>query len=566
MTFHLQAKGQPGGDWAVRCFHAEVPGGQQRNEAISHFLRMARSAYFEGFDYQPRGIRVNGQHYPIVKMGWLKGKTLGLHVDGLVGNAAALRRLAEDFRQAVEALGQLGAAHGDLQHGNIMVVDDTLRLIDYDGMFVPGMARGNGSERGHVNYQHPQRDGAHFGPEMDRFSAIIIYTSLLALACDQNLWRFNTGENLVLSAADFIHPDASPALREFQALARQEPCLKDVVRVCKLPIDKLPTLPEFLAGQISNETIQLQVSRYARQYEGIWATDVAALLAREGRTIELFGLVVEVSQKLTRTRESRPYIFITFGNWRRGPVFRLVMWSEGLEHLDCDPQALVGKWVTVTGLAQRYQDTPQIVLEHPAQLRVLAGGETEAQQLKDGLLAPGQGERSPFWRWKQGPGDADKMRERGETNAPRSSSGQAPRAGLNEAITFGTKASLANLRGPESPNAQIHFGTPSQPAKTSNAKRPSAPAPGVPAPAPAAKPADSGCFIATAAYGCSEMREVQRLRRWRDEVLAHHAAGRLFVRFYYRVSPPIASWVATSELRRAGVRAALRQLLRWLPG
>lgn len=555
LTFRLTAPGHAGGDWAVRCFHAEVPGGEQRNEAISGFLRTVNSPYFELFDYQPRGIRVNGQHYPIVKMGWLKGKTLGLHVDGLVGNGAALRRLAEDFRRAVEALEHLGAAHGDLQHGNIMVVQDTLRFIDYDGMFVPGMTRGQGTERGHVNYQHPHRDGTHFGPEMDRFSAIVIYTSLLALACDKDLWRFNTGENLVLSAADFINPDASLVLRAFQAHSSVEPCLKDVVRICKLPIEKVPTLQAFLAGQISSETIQIQVSRYARQYEALWATNVAGLLAREGHTIELFGRVVEVARKMTRTKEPRPYLFITFGDWRAGPTFRLVMWSEALEFLDCDPEGLVGQWVAVTGLAQRYQVTPQIALEHPRQLRVLAGGETEAQQLMDGLLAPGGGARSPLWRWHQGLDDEDEIITSAAATRP---------AGLNAGISFGQPGGKAASQATTSPNAGISFGTAGQPAGAKGS--PSVSRHGKSLPAPKAPPAsESGCFIATAAYGHPDLPEVIRLRRWRDGVLAHSAGGRCFIRCYYRLSPPIARWVAGSEARRAWVRGVLRLFLRTLP-
>jgi YVTN family beta-propeller protein len=66
----------------------------------------------------------------------------------------------------------------------------------------------------------------------------------------------------------------------------------------------------------------------------------------------------------------------------------------------------------------------------------------------------------------------------------------------------------------------------------------------------------SGCFIATAAYGSDMAYEVQVLRAFRDE-LWEYAAGRVFVRFYYRNSPPIAEIIRGSDSARAAVRVAL---------
>jgi hypothetical protein len=65
-----------------------------------------------------------------------------------------------------------------------------------------------------------------------------------------------------------------------------------------------------------------------------------------------------------------------------------------------------------------------------------------------------------------------------------------------------------------------------------------------------------GCFIATAAYGSDMAYEVQVLREFRDG-LWEYAAGRAFVRFYYRNSPPIAQMIRNSDSARASVRAAL---------
>ncbi len=46
-----------------------------------------------------------------------------------------------------------------------------------------------------------------------------------------------------------------------------------------------------------------------------------------------------------------------------------------------------------------------------------------------------------------------------------------------------------------------------------------------------------GCYIATAVYGSYDCPQVWALRRYRDEKLASHFYGRIFIYVYYSVSP-----------------------------
>jgi len=73
----------------------------------------------------------------------------------------------------------------------------------------------------------------------------------------------------------------------------------------------------------------------------------------------------------------------------------------------------------------------------------------------------------------------------------------------------------------------------------------------------------AGCFIATACYGSAYCDEVNLLRVYRDEVLEGTRLGRLLVRAYYRVSPPIARWLEPRRFAKALVRRLAVAPLVW---
>jgi hypothetical protein len=75
------------------------------------------------------------------------------------------------------------------------------------------------------------------------------------------------------------------------------------------------------------------------------------------------------------------------------------------------------------------------------------------------------------------------------------------------------------------------------------------------------------CFIATAAYGTETASQLDILRDFRDQVLLENALGSRFVATYYRVSPPVADFIAKNDFLRAVVREVLIDpvvnLLQW---
>jgi hypothetical protein len=206
--------------WAVRCFLREFGDQRQRYDAISWELKRLRLPYTVGFEYQPDGIRVRGGWFPVLKMEWVQGETLTRYVASRLGQPA-LRDLAEKVVVMTRRLADAGIAHGDLQHGNILVVGGEPRLIDYDGMFVPALAGWRSHEVGHPNFQHPRRTDADFGPGADNFSNWVIYLSLLALSADPGLWSRHQGgdECLLFRRADFELPERSRLLGDLERSA-----------------------------------------------------------------------------------------------------------------------------------------------------------------------------------------------------------------------------------------------------------------------------------------------------------------------------------------------------------
>jgi hypothetical protein len=212
--------GADGRSWAVRCFVRSFEEMGRRYAAIDSHLARLSGAWRVGFEFQERGVLVGGEWYPIVKMDWAAGQPLLSYIEQHLWDGPALAYLASRFATLVDELRRSGVAHGDLQHGNILVAPGgALRLVDYDGMFVPPLAGLAGNELGHRNYQHPGREAGEFGLHLDNFASWVIYASLVGLSVDPLLWgRLDGGDEcLLFRSQDFAAPLHSDALAAFEA-------------------------------------------------------------------------------------------------------------------------------------------------------------------------------------------------------------------------------------------------------------------------------------------------------------------------------------------------------------
>ena len=230
------------GRWAIRCFVRQVMGQQGRYARMSQQLLGLGLDFLVSFEYYLRGIKVRNEWYPIVKMQWVEGLPLNQHLEEIYDKPALLTDLAQKLRKVMKGLRDNQLAHGDLQHGNIMVTpDNEIRLVDYDGMYTPAF-RGKAPELGHANFQHPRRTSDFYNEDLDNFGALVIHTSLLALATEPALFKdFYTGDNLLMLSSDFKNPLQSKVLKRFKensndnvkklAEVLERSCLADVSKV-----------------------------------------------------------------------------------------------------------------------------------------------------------------------------------------------------------------------------------------------------------------------------------------------------------------------------------------------
>jgi hypothetical protein len=253
--------------FAVKCFTRDVADQHTRYQEISAALGAVPAAWKVDFRYVEDGVMVRGRPYPILVMEWVSARQLIPWIEANLGNPAAFADLAGKFATMVADLEAAGIAHGDLQHGNLLVTPhNELKLIDYDGMYVPALQGLPAVELGQPNYQHPRRGNADYGPWLDRFSARLVHVSLLALAADPGLWaqlHKPGGEYLLLHRYDLDEPASSPGfslLEDINPLLRaQVGILADLIR---LPLDAIPPLdgapPAAPTGTVSAGTSWLK--------------------------------------------------------------------------------------------------------------------------------------------------------------------------------------------------------------------------------------------------------------------------------------------------------------------
>lgn len=385
LTFDVEAGGRR---FAVRCFHKQSQLLRERYTAVAEFVGRHRDRleFLTDVAYVTEGIRVKEGVFPIVRMPWVDGDRLDSWVEQHLTEPHRLDRVRDQITAVAARLRAVGAAHGDLQHGNILVdKSDRVRLVDYDGMYLPALASFGASEYGHRNYQHPDR-GDRYDVQLDTFAAAVIDLSLEALTHDSSLWReFNTGENLILEAEDFAAPARSKVFARLTGIAPVADRARRLIDACQA---NFAATPAILAGErVGTPSLRSpSTSRRPAGPRAIAAHDRTALIDRVGDQVTIVGRVTGTRVSLGPKTKTA---FVNFGNYRDG-AFTIVAFGALSNELEAvygkNAERLRGSWVTLSGMITQYppskwsdKPTPQIELKRVQTLRVLSETEAQAQ-------------------------------------------------------------------------------------------------------------------------------------------------------------------------------------------
>lgn len=194
---------------AIRCWHTEIPDIKDRYAHISKALTAHPYSYFIGFEFHYPAVTVNGETMPGMITNWVEGMNIKNYIWENRYKRDKLDILARRFLVMCAQMNACGFAHGDLQHGNIMVTPNGyLRLLDYDSMWVPAMGESFiDVVKGLAAYQHPYRKNCKCGfAGLDLFSQLVIYTSILGVSHNPDLavkYRFEDSEHMLFTASDY---------------------------------------------------------------------------------------------------------------------------------------------------------------------------------------------------------------------------------------------------------------------------------------------------------------------------------------------------------------------------
>ena len=176
--------------YAVKCFTREQSGRDDSYTKISEYINKTHANYLVAVTYYPNELFVdtdqsNSNEFPILLMEWIDGVTLEEYIIKNSANHETLEKISLEFVKFVTWLLPKHFAHGDLKPDNIIIdINGKIRLIDYDGMYVPSMEGQISPELGTPKFQHRHRKSEDFNEYIDDYGALYIALLLRIIVLD----------------------------------------------------------------------------------------------------------------------------------------------------------------------------------------------------------------------------------------------------------------------------------------------------------------------------------------------------------------------------------------------
>jgi hypothetical protein len=220
--------------YAIRCLYTADNEILNRIKLICDYLQIVKPTWCVNCALLENEFLINGHSYPIIKMDWIEGLQINEFVKKNLNNNYVLSEIQKQLVLLSNDLEHFQIGHGDIQSGNILIVGNSdkfeLKLVDYDGMFVPQLSGKLSTEKGRSEFQHPKRENFHFNHLIDRFSIWVMITAIEAVKENKTLWLevmqggFNTGDNFLFTINDFLNPNSSDLFKRIDSI--DKPALK----------------------------------------------------------------------------------------------------------------------------------------------------------------------------------------------------------------------------------------------------------------------------------------------------------------------------------------------------
>ena len=210
--------------YALKCFTEEQEGRADAYRQIADELDMVDSPYITSVKYMEKELFVDSQceedEFPVLLMDWVEGETLEAYIAANYHNQSAMSMLCCRFGKMAAWLRSQSFAHGDVKPDNIIIrPDESLTLVDYDGMFVPSMKGSKSPTIGTKNFSHPLRTMDDFDETIDDFSLASIALSLKAISMKSTLLDiYGASDRLLFSENDYRNPSNSKVISALQEL------------------------------------------------------------------------------------------------------------------------------------------------------------------------------------------------------------------------------------------------------------------------------------------------------------------------------------------------------------
>ena len=360
-------------DVAIRAFKSRVDhDSEKRYQAIHQTIKSLENeakSYFIDYLYLKLGLSINGKEYPIIKMDWSPGQPLFEWLKINKNSKGALNKLINSLINLSVVLRRNKIAHGDIQPENIYIADsgETIKLIDYDGMYVEKLKDLKSTECGVASFQHPEREVKKpWTPDLDRFSLIVLFLALKSFIQKPDLVDdLDPKAYFPFRPNDFNYPEGSDLLHELSEFPELKKFIYDFKTICRAPIENVPTLEDFMRGEnipkvLERKSPQDHVAsedkdsrKEAHDYISIYpvvnANDFSIAIKHQESMVELIGRVVELKQSSV---VGRPLNFILFSNWD-GFAVKLLFWPELHLKSKIPNSDIENKWVSVTCWLER---------------------------------------------------------------------------------------------------------------------------------------------------------------------------------------------------------------------